>query len=435
MKQKKLLLIGGNFSPEPTGIGKYNGEMIDWLSANGYKCTVITTFPYYPQWQIQNQYRKKSFWYKREQIKSANKETITILRCPHYVPKNPTGIKRVLSDATFFLSAFIRILPLLFYKKQDIVMTVVPAFHIGMLGLMYKKLKGAAFLYHIQDLQIEAAERLGMITSKPVLKLLYKMENFILKRATLVSTISKGMMYKIQKKSVKHICLFPNWVDTNLFYPVQTKKSLKLEYGFQATDKVILYSGAIGEKQGLENILYAAKSLSQYKDLKFLICGSGPYKQKLEALCSELSLTNLTFLPLQPFEKLNRFLNMADMHLVLQKADAADLVMPSKLTAILAIGGLVIVTAKEKTSLFDVVSDYDMGIVIEPESEIALNKAILQAVFEDNEVRKINARNYAKQFIAIDGIFNHFISEVNGHVQNQVKTQKRLKPAIKQTPF
>ncbi|HEV7329765.1 MAG TPA: WcaI family glycosyltransferase [Flavisolibacter sp.] len=416
MKNKKILLIGGNFSPEPTGIGKYNGEMINWLAANGYTCTVITTYPYYPYWKVQGNYSKGSFWYKRERVQSEGKGSVTILRCPHYVPRNPTGIRRILSDATFFLSAFFRLLPLLFTSRYDLVMTVVPAFHMGLLGLFYKKVKGAAFLYHIQDLQIEAAQQLGMISSKRALQLLYHTERMIVDGADLVSTISEGMLKKVQQKSKKPVCLFPNWVDTTLFYPIAEKGPLKEAYGFVPEDKIVLYSGAIGEKQGLESILYAAKALQQHRHLKFVICGSGPYKEKLEGLTRELSLSNVKFLPLQPFEKLNQFLNMADVHLVLQKADAADLVMPSKLTTILAIGGLSVVTAKEGTSLYDVVSSHDMGLVIEPEDQAVLNTSILQALDESNEKRKLNARTYAQKFIAIDGIFSHFLSEVNQSV-------------------
>lgn len=408
-------MIGGNFSPEPTGIGKYNGEMIAWLAAHGYECSVLTTFPYYPQWKVQEPYTKQAYWYKKEK-----REAATVFRCPHYVPTNPTGFKRILSDASFFLSAFFRLLPLLFARKYDIVLTVVPAFHMGLLGVLYKKLRGAAFLYHIQDLQIEAAQQLGMIPSKRLIQFLYRTEAFILRCADLVSTISGGMQKKVEQKCAKKVSLFPNWVDTSLFYPLEDCAAIKSEYGFLPTDRIVLYSGAIGEKQGLESILQAAKALQQYRELKFVICGSGPYKIKLEILKQELALENVRFLPLQPFEKLNRFLNMADVHLVLQKADAADLVMPSKLTTILAIGGLALVTAKEGTSLYKVVSENNMGIVIEPENQKALNNAIAQTFFENEEQRKENARAYAKRAIAIDGIFNNFLVEVN-----QLLSQRR----------
>jgi colanic acid biosynthesis glycosyl transferase WcaI len=429
MKKKRLLLIGGNFSPEPTGIGKYNGEMIAWLAAHGYECSVLTTYPYYPQWKVEGAYAKNAWWYTKEKVKAAKGATVTVYRCPHYVPKNPTGLRRILSDASFFVSALVRLIPLLFGKKHDLVLSVVPAFHMGLLGVLYKKIRGAMFLYHIQDLQIEAAQQLGMIPSRTIIKLLYKTEAFILRQADHVSTISEGMLKKIEQKCAKKVHLFPNWVDTSLFYPLENTASVKEEYGFLPSDKIVLYSGAIGEKQGLETVLHAAKDLQQ-QPVKFVICGSGPYKEKLLNLKTELGLENVTFLPLQPFEKLNAFLNMADVHLVLQKADAADLVMPSKLTTILAIGGLALVTAQKATTLYNVVTANNMGIIIEPESQEALSTAIVDAVSGNNEKLKENARVYAKQSIAIDGIFNRFLAEVAQTMENLHAKIKTSKPAV-----
>ncbi|MEP1985733.1 MAG: colanic acid biosynthesis glycosyltransferase WcaI, partial [Maribacter dokdonensis] len=63
---KKLLFIGYNFSPELTGIGKYSGEMMQWLAEKGHDCTVLTSYPYYPYWKIQEPYRKNRFWFKKE---------------------------------------------------------------------------------------------------------------------------------------------------------------------------------------------------------------------------------------------------------------------------------------------------------------------------------------------------------------------------------
>jgi len=237
MKKKRLLLIGGNFSPEPTGIGKYNGEMIAWLAAHGYECSVITTYPYYPQWKVEGAYAKSAWWYKKETVKAPGSEAVTVYRCPHYVPKNPTGIKRILSDASFFLSALVQLIPLLFRKKHDLVLSVVPAFHIGLLGVLYKKIRGAMLLYHIQDLQIEAAQQLGMIPSETVIRLLYKTEAFILRQADHVSTISEGMLQKVQQKCTKKVHLFPNWVDTSLFYPLDDAASIKKRIRLSAVRK------------------------------------------------------------------------------------------------------------------------------------------------------------------------------------------------------
>lgn len=402
---ERILLITGNYAPEPTGIGKYNGEMMQWLAGQGYDCHVLTTFPYYPHWKIQAPYEKQGRWYKN-QVQG----NLTVYRCPQYIPAAPSGMKRILMDATFFMAAFFRLLLLLFTRKFDVVMVVAPPFHLGFLGLLYKWIRGARLLYHIQDLQVEAARDLQMIRNQGLIRLLFRMEGFILHRADLVSSISEGMIRKIAEKAGREIFFFPNWVAVNYFYPIEGRNALKADFGFDARDKVILYSGAIGEKQGLESILEVAVTLRADKRLKFLICGNGPFRERLVAQTKEMGLDNVIFFPLQPFERFNRFLNMADVHLVIQKANAADLVMPSKLTTILAVGGLALITANEGTSLHDLVKAHEMGIVVPAEDQQALYEGLLQAINEDSGHITRRAGDYARNYLAIDTIMAAFES-------------------------
>ncbi len=411
--KNRVLLIGGNFSPELTGIGKYSGEMIDRLANKGYNCTVVTSYPYYPHWKVQPPYAGSSFWYKRELKKSngiARPGTIEIFRCPHYIPQKPTGLKRIISDFSFCFAAFVKLIQLLFTEKFDFIVVVAPPFQLGLLGVLYKKIRGGKFLYHIQDLQIDAARDFNLIRSKFIINALFSIEKYILKRADIVSSISKGMIKKIEAKYKREVVFFPNWVDTDVFFPLPGKEMLKKSFGFADSDKVILYSGAIGEKQGLESILATAKSFESRDGIKFVICGSGPYKEKLQELKESQNLENVIFLPLQPYDKLNSFLNMADIHLVLQKINATDLVMPSKLTAILSIGGLAIITANEESSLHEVVSLYKMGILIEPENPLALTAAINTALMNSEACISKNARSYAEQYLSIDEVFGKFIA-------------------------
>jgi colanic acid biosynthesis glycosyl transferase WcaI len=408
--QKRVLLIGGNFYPEPIGIGKYNGEMIEWLTENGYKCTVITSFPYYPQWKVQQPYVKRSFWYKKEvkYYKPFYEKCISIYRCPQYVPATPTGVKRMLNGLTFLFTSFFVICKLMFHPKYDYVISVVPSFETGLLAILYKKIRGGKFLYHIQDLQIDAARDLKILKSKRLIKLLFKVERYILKNADVVSSISSGMMEKVKTKCNKRVDFFPNWVDTKAIFPIYDKSALKHEFSFDSSDKIILYSGAIGEKQGLENILAAAQFFQNNKDLKFVICGSGPYLKKLETIKRDLDLRNVVFMQTQPVEKLNHFLNMADLHLILQKADASDLVMPSKLTNILAIGGVSIVTAIRGSSLHELISSNQLGIIAPPDNVDALVQVISTAVQSSNVEISINALEYAKQNFSIGNIISNF---------------------------
>lgn len=408
--QKRVLLIGGNFYPEPIGIGKYNGEMMQWLAQNGYDCTVITSFPYYPEWKVQPPYVKKSFWYKKEEkyYKPFYDKRISIYRCPLYVPDIPTGSKRILNGLTFFLTSLLVLLKLLFAKKFDYIITVVPSFETGLLAILYKTIRGGKFLYHIQDLQIDAARDLKLLKSQNLINVLLKIERFILRKADVVSSVSAGMMEKVKVKCNKNVEFFPNWVDSDMIFPINDKTSLKEEFGFSTADKIIMYSGAIGEKQGLENILFAAESFRNQDYIKFVICGAGPYLKNLESLKTSLKLNNVVFMPTQRLENLNHFLNMADLHLIMQKADASDLVMPSKLTNILAVGGIPIITAMPNTSLYQLVTNHDLGLVAIPENIASLVSVIRMAVAQDNSQIRINSQEYARKHFSLSNIITKF---------------------------
>lgn len=149
---------------------------------------------------------------------------IRIYRCPHYIPQWPSGMKRVISDLSFFISAFFQLFVLLFRRKYDYVIAVVPPFQLGLLGVLYKWIKGSKFIYHVQDLQIDAAKDLKMINSKLLLAVMFRIEKLILAKADHISSISDGMIRKIIAKCGRSVILFPNWVDTQAFHPLSKKK-------------------------------------------------------------------------------------------------------------------------------------------------------------------------------------------------------------------
>jgi len=412
-KTKRILFVGYNFSPELTGIGKYSGEMMQWLAQKGHECTVLTSYPYYPYWKIQDPYRKNRFWYKKEVTNFDSGGKLRVIRCPMYVPNKPSGTKRMLLDSTFSISAFLISIPLLFLKKYTRIITIAPSFQFGLLGVFYKKIKGAMHIHHIQDMQIEAAQDLGMIKSPKLLKALYGVEKYIYNNTDVISSISDGMIEKIERKAQKPISFFPNWTETNTFYPIKNSNDYKKNWGFKSSDFIVLYSGAIGEKQGLDAILTSAKDLEAHEHLQFIICGTGPYKEVLRAKAQSMNLNNVHFMPLQPKDKFNKFLNIADIHLVIQKEKASDLVMPSKLTTILAVGGLALITANPSSSLHRVVSKHGMGILVAPENQEALNTGILIGLGElDNQDIKRAARNYAEQYLAIDTVMHSFNKKI-----------------------
>lgn len=404
----RILIFGINYSPELTGIGKYTGEMGGWLAKQGHEVHVVTAMPYYPEWQVHEQYQGKT-WFT-EIIEGA-----TIHRVPLYVPKEVSSAKRIIHEFSFVASIIPYWLKFLFSKKFDIVFCPAPPFHLGFFPLLYAKLRGVPMVSHIQDLQVDAAKELKMINNKAFLNLMFWMEKKILAGSTKVSTISLGMEMKIAKKGIKpeKQLMFPNWVDESAIRPLAKEQSLRTTFGIGMADKVVLYSGNLGEKQGLDGIIEVAKLYKDRSDVHFVIVGSGGGKEKLQQMAAEAGLNRVQFHPLQPYEKLSALLATADVHLVLQKKSAADLVMPSKLTGILAAGGCAIVTAEPGTSLYTVIDQYKMGILCEPENTADLARSIEKAISTDLTVYRTNSRTYAEQFLSKENILRKFEADLD----------------------
>ncbi len=399
----KILLISTNFSPELTGIGKYSGEMIDWFVHKGYDIRVICSPPYYPQWETNQDY---SYWKYNKEV-SVNK---TIYRCPIWIPKRLSGLKRLIHLISFAISSFPVILLHVFWRPQ-IVISVEPSLFNSFGALTVSKLSGAKSILHIQDFEVNAAFELGILKINWAKKFIYSFEYFLMKRFDKVSSISEAMLDKLNQKGIvqKRRILFPNWVDTEFIHPLEAISKYREELNIPLDRTVALYSGNIGEKQGLEIVIEAARNLIN-KNIQFIICWSGAAESRLKALAK--GLDNIIWLPLQPIERLNDFLNVADIHLLPQQADVADLVMPSKLTGMLSSGRPIIATAHVDTQVGNVVKD--CGIVVSP-GDLCIFSDAIQKLSSNVDLRNKlgrKAREYAEDNLQYDVIMKDFNSEV-----------------------
>jgi putative colanic acid biosynthesis glycosyltransferase WcaI len=221
------------------------------------------------------------------------------------------------------------------------------------------------------------------------------------------------MLTRLRIKGVAHdkALLFTNWVDTESIFPVSSQTSIRKELGIPMDSIVALYSGNMGEKQGLEVILEAAKILAAENNICFLLCGDGAARSRLQD--SYDNLANVRWLHLQPVEKLNELLNTADIHLLPQRADAADLVMPSKLTGMLASGRPVITTAHAGTQLAEIVSK--CGIVVAPGDADAFAEALsaLASGAQERAVLGASGRAYAEASMSKNMVLTTFENELH----------------------
>ena len=401
----KILIYSANFAPEPVGIGKYSGEMAAWLVGQGHEVRVVAAPPYYPAWQLDRTYTWPPF--RRELL-----DGVDVWRSPLWVPNKPGGFARVVHLLTFAISSF----PIMLWQtlwRPKIVMVIAPALVCAPAGCVVAKLVGAKGWLHIQDFEVDVAFEMGLLNNPLLQRMALATERFLLECFDNVSSISLSMLDRLRQKGLmeKKIRLFPNWVDISHIYPLNLPSDYRKELNIENATKVVLYSGTLGAKQGLMIIPEAAQRLAHRKDLIFVVCGEGVIKSQLEAACGGLS--NIKFLPLQPFERLGQLLGLADIHLLPQSPEATDLVLPSKLSGMLASGRPVIATSKAKTEISKVVSE--CGLVVPPEDSFALANAIEQLV-NDDKARLFfgfQARRYAEENLARDSVLGKMLEQLN----------------------
>ncbi|GHM41638.1 hypothetical protein ECZU47_50600 [Escherichia coli] len=187
----KILVYGINYSPELTGIGKYTGEMVEWLAAQGHEVRVITAPPY-PQWQVGENYSARR--YKRKRGRHG-------VALPAVRAKTAEHPETPVASRQFAVSSF----PLMAQRrwKPDRIIGVVPTLFCTPGMRLLAKLSGARTVLHIQDYEVNAMLGLGLAgkgKGGKVAQLATAFERG-LHNVDNVSTISRSMMNKAIEKA------------------------------------------------------------------------------------------------------------------------------------------------------------------------------------------------------------------------------------------
>lgn len=427
----RILIQGINFYPEPVGTGKYTGEMAAWLVARGHDVRVVTAPPHYPQWRVPPEYSARN--YSRERLSPAtvlggaippavaSLGELDVFRCPIWVPRAPGGVRRLLHLASFALSSWPAMLRHISWRP-GVVLLIEPTFACSPVSLFVAWWTGAKSWLHVQDLEVDAAFELGDFSSYRARKWAFTLERILLRRFDRVSAISGKMVERLLQKGLdtSRRLLFPNWVDTTVIRPLSCPSPFRRELGIANDTVVALYAGSMGKKQGLDLLVDAARQLFHCTNLRFFFCGEGTYRPILMEKARDL--TNITLLPVQPSERLNDLLNLADIHLLPQRAGAADLVMPSKLTGMMASGRPVVATAGPGTQLAQAVRG--KGLVTPPGDRDAFASALLQLAV-DRDLRLELGREARKCAVA-DLNRDHILAQFEAALLNTCRESGKL---------
>ncbi|WP_396141526.1 WcaI family glycosyltransferase [Flavobacterium sp.] len=391
-----ITIISNNYYPEDSGIGLYSTGMAEYLAQN-HSVKVITAMPYYPQWEISSDYKNKPIYY------SEIVNNVEIFRFKIYVPRKPTFFKRIFQMCHFFLGSIVNVFKI---KKNDVVIVVMPYTISIILGLLIRFFKGGKLLVHVQDFEFDAAFETGLSQRSGLFpKLVFKLEHLLLNLADKVSTISYGMLKKLETKTVTPAIYFPNWIDYSKVNPEKAKQNAV----FDTKKFNILYSGNIGAKQDWDFFVDFVKECKKIDKIHIYLIGEGAKKEELVNKIKFFG--NCSYFPPVRYKDLNDLLCNADLHILFQKHTVVDTVMPSKILGMMASAKPSIVTGHEESEVKHNFEISKGGFYFCGENK--LNQIITKINYlieSEKDVEEIgkNARKFVVEKFSMDYVLNKF---------------------------
>ena len=368
MTRFKVLVLGLNYAPEHTGIAPYTAGMARGLSRD-YDVKVVTAHPHYPAWKISDGY---GAW--RHDERGAG---VAVLRLRHYVPSNPTGPTRVLSEVTFAARALASRV-----RKPDLVITVTPALLPVLSAFLLARRWGVPLGVVVQDLYSRAMVEVGLLGERgsgPAARL----ESFALKRADGLVAIHERFAQTIVDKlgvDPDRITVIPNW--SHVSPPAGHRDETRRRLGW-GSETVILHAGNMGVKQGLEHVVDAAALAERLGDrLRVVLMGNGNQRSDLERRAQASPSVNM--MDSVPDSEFTDVLAAADVLLLHERPGVVEMCVPSKLTSYFAAGRPVLAATSMRSAAAHEIRASGAGTVVEPGNPLGLLEALRSLISESS---------------------------------------------------
>lgn len=322
---KKILIVTSNFFPEISGISVYSSDLARLLTNQGFEVTVITGFPHYPM---------NSSFCEHKELKEIDKNSFsaTIIRQRHYIQRKSNAATRAIFELSIFLN-FRRKLRCLKRTNFDAVISIVPTIASGLLGLRFSKSRNIPFGLIVQDLSSFGAKESGITAGKYLFRITWLIERVLFRGATSISCISETMMNSIalMAKSEMKLTTIYNYNAKNI--APKDRSAARKKLNLSNDSFLIVHTGNMGSKQGLENVIRAAEILSDNSKFQFFLIGHGNQEQILKEYSK--GIENISFISSVSDDDYVLWLAAADLLLVNEKGTQIQMSLPSKLVSYL----------------------------------------------------------------------------------------------------
>lgn len=379
----RILILTQWYPPEPAVLLQ---ELAQSLQARGHHVTVLTGFPNYPSGRLYPGY--KLCLRQRELLAG-----VPVVRVPLYPEHSRSGVRRALNYLSFALSA--AVLGPLTVPKPDVVFVYHPPLTIGIPAFVLSRLWRVPFVYQIQDMWPETLAATGMFNNRRLLNWIARFAKWIYGKAHSILVISPGFRQNLLGKGTpaEKVHVISNWVDPSTYYRAEPDPRLAAELGLSGRFNV-MFAGNLGEAQGLETVLEAARLLqeepvtagvsahrAEIQRPQFVLVGDGVALPRLKEMAAQNRLDNVRFLGRYPAQEMPRLYALADVLLVHLKDDPLfRITIPHKTLAYLGSGKPIL--AAVAGDVAELVESVGAGVTCPPQDPAALAVTIrrLQAM-------------------------------------------------------
>ncbi|MFD7618533.1 glycosyltransferase [Streptomyces sp. NPDC059802] len=362
---RTLLVVSTNYAPELTGIGPYAAQLAEHWAAAGADTHVLTGMPHYPSWRTDPEYR--GVWRVTEK-----RAGVAVHRRRHYVPTRQTALRRAAFEATVLGHG---LLSPPASRPPDAVVAQMPSLAGGVIGARLAARHRVPYVPVVQDLMGAAAAQSGIRGGDRAAAVASAAERHALRSAALVGVIHESFVPRVTAYGVDpgRIRTVPNW--SHVRAPSADRAGTRARLGWSEGTPVVLHSGNMGLKQGLEVLVDAARLAPE---IRVVLMGDGNQRQAL--LGRAAGLRNLDILPPADPAEFTDVLAAADVLAVTQRASVLDMSVPSKLTSYFVSGRPVVASVADGGGTAQEVQRSGAGLLVAPEDPAALLSAVRKLV-------------------------------------------------------
>ncbi len=408
----KILIISQYYWPEEAGPGVSVTELAESLVKKGYKVSVITGMPNYPNGHILPGYCRKLF-------KFENHNGVKIFRGWFYPNSRKNIFVRNISALSFIVSS---LLVCLVTRKSNVIYSLSSPITMNVTPWILSRYWRVPWISHVIDLFTDAIIQAGY--SKGIFtRILYSFEHSFYKKADHIVTNSSDKMNYLIKLQIpnKKITFISDWADGNTIYPSKKENFILNEWNLQ--DKfIVLFSGNMGYSSDLETVLIAANQLRSFKEIYFILVGEGVKCLELKKIASDLKLANLKFYPFQRKKYFPHVLAASDVTLVTLSTRGAKFATQGKIYTQMAASKPILAITPPKNDIERLINNAECGWWIESGDGDSLAKLILDLETNPDLVKKYgkNARAYFCKNYSIEKCTNQFESLLK-HIKYKIR--------------